>query len=194
MSPPPRVLLLDTNAYLRLALDFHPLFAGSHGQSPRHVFYVHADIDYEMRNSERIRTKFDWIGRATHVAERKARLFRLKPREEEAAHASFGFLASEARVRNLNVSRIDIRLLAVALTKQIVLVSDDGGVAELGRAFDVQIWSALAVLKMLFDTGAAGQEKVATAVQRWAYENELPCGKAELRKLYREYFGTDCPV
>lgn len=40
MSLAPRVILLDSNAYFRLARSIHPLLAGAFGPSPPYSLFV----------------------------------------------------------------------------------------------------------------------------------------------------------
>jgi hypothetical protein len=47
MSTPPQVMLLDSNAYFRMARSIHPLLQETFGTSPRYSLLVLADLDDE---------------------------------------------------------------------------------------------------------------------------------------------------
>ena len=53
-------LLLDTNAYLRLARSIHPLLFVEFGED-RTCLYLAEDFETEFARSRRLHSKFPWV-------------------------------------------------------------------------------------------------------------------------------------
>ena len=53
-------LLLDTNAYLRLAYTIHPLLFASFGDE-NYTLYVIEDFQVEFNRQPRVKKKFAWV-------------------------------------------------------------------------------------------------------------------------------------
>jgi hypothetical protein len=60
--PPPKLFILDSNAYFRLAYSLHPLLGQAFGKSnERYVLRVIDQLDKEYSRSVRIQHKFHWV-------------------------------------------------------------------------------------------------------------------------------------
>lgn len=59
---PQTKLLLDTNAYLRLAYTFHPLLFVSFG-GKKYTLYVIEDFQKEFNRQSRLKRKFPWVNK-----------------------------------------------------------------------------------------------------------------------------------
>ena len=69
-------LLLDTNAYLRLARSIHPLLFVEFGED-RSCLYLAEDFEREFARSRRLRSKFPWVDEPEYRDSRQIRLCRL---------------------------------------------------------------------------------------------------------------------
>lgn len=69
---PQTKLLLDTNAYLRLAFSIHPLLFVSFGDKD-YTLYVIEEFQFEFEKQSRLKKNFNWIN------EQKFKENRLKP-------------------------------------------------------------------------------------------------------------------
>lgn len=63
-------ILLDTNSYLRLAENLHPLLFVSYGEE-NFTLYAHKDLRDECLRQPRLANKFDWITLAKYEENRK---------------------------------------------------------------------------------------------------------------------------
>lgn len=54
-------ILLDSNAYFRLARSIHPLLNQEFGNTTQYCLYVIADLEKEFGRSRRLRNKFSWV-------------------------------------------------------------------------------------------------------------------------------------
>ncbi|RYD90051.1 MAG: hypothetical protein EOP50_16600, partial [Sphingobacteriales bacterium] len=64
---------------------------------------------------------------------------------------NFDFMWGQVELEELSPSKIDTRILATALTLGIRVVTDDQGMLELAKAYGVDTWTTLELLKSMFD-------------------------------------------
>ncbi len=72
MSSAPRVILLDSNAYFRLARSIRPLLSQPFGDPPPYALKVIEDLDRELSRSHRLNSKFHWVAEPEYSSDRKA--------------------------------------------------------------------------------------------------------------------------
>ena len=70
---PQRKLLLDTNAYLRLARSVHPLLFIEFGEDQT-CLYLIEEFEQEFARSRRLRGKFPWVDAPEYQENRGVRL------------------------------------------------------------------------------------------------------------------------
>jgi hypothetical protein len=46
----------------------------------------------------------------------------------------------------------------------------------------------------MLTAGRIDMDKVVEILEYWDYEKDLPMQKEKLRKVFVQYFGTDCPI
>lgn len=76
------LVLLDTNAYLRLAKRIKPLLGKKFGQK-EYVLSVLKDVEDEVHRSKRLRFHFPWFDDTELAAERLAKRIRLSRDEKQ---------------------------------------------------------------------------------------------------------------
>ena len=97
------LVLLDTNAYLRLAKRVRPLLGKKFGQKD-YVLTILQDVENEVRRSPRLRHDYPWFDAATLATERLAHTPRLNAQEQatlaatwiEARHSAFSKIFGKA--------------------------------------------------------------------------------------------------
>lgn len=104
MSAAPRVILLDSNAYFRLALSISPLLAQKFGSPPPFQLKVIDEVEKEYARNPRLKTKFHWLCDHEHVADRKAQTYHCRMKVTTQVDAAFSFLANYASTNALNLS------------------------------------------------------------------------------------------
>lgn len=194
MSSQRQDLLLDSNAYFRLGISIHPLLAQTFGSSPQYALFVLAELDDEYATSVRLRGKFAWVSESEYRADRHARRYELRGKKSTAARAAITFLLAYADEQAINLSREDLKALAAAHVMGIPVVKDDVGMTLVAEANDIECWSTIKLLRVMEMAGRIDLEKVTEIIEYWEYENDLPMALPKLRKLFKEYFGGDCPV
>lgn len=194
MSPAPRVVLLDSCAYFRLARSIHPLLAPTFGPPPPYSLFVLVELDDEYLTSSRLHHKFEWVNGAEYKADRLAKCYACKGKYAQGASRAFTFLAAYAHNRLLTVSREDLKALSVGFVRQIPVVSDDRGIRQVADEHGIECWLTMDLLKVMVDCGHINLTKVNETLEYWHHENDLPRGLQELRDHYCRLFGGECPI
>jgi hypothetical protein len=194
MSDSSQDVLLDSNAYFRLGNSIRPLLAQSFGSSPQYVLHVLAELDDEYASNVRLRHKFEWVSHAEYRTDRKARRYELRGENRTAALNAFSFLDAYADEHGINLSREDLKALAAGFVMGIPVVTDDGGMARVADANGIECWSTIKLLRVMVIAGRIEMATVTEILEYWDYEKDLPMSPQMLRKLFKEYYGEDCPI
>lgn len=140
MSPAPRVVLLDSCAYFRLARSIHPLLTGVFGPPPPYSLFVLAVLDDEYLTSSRLRSKFEWVNEKPYRDDRARKRFVCRGKWAAAADQAFTFLAGYAKNSSLTLASEDLRALAVGFARDIPVVSDDGAIHRVADEHGITCW------------------------------------------------------
>lgn len=194
MSPVPRVVLLDSCAYFRLARSIRPLLAPTFGPPPPYSLFVLAALDDEYLTSSRLRHKFEWVNTEEYKNDRQNKRYACRGKNTKDADNAFSYLAAYAKTNCLTVAPEDLKALAVGFARNIPVVSDDRAVWKVAEAHDIKCWLTLDLLKLMVDCRHIDLAKVNEILEYWNHENDLPCGLQELRDHYRRLFGGVSPV
>lgn len=183
-------ILLDTNSYLRLAVNLHPLLFAPYGKAAN-TLYVHKDLKEECKRQPRLANKFDWITLPQYEENRK-RSLSLSNAQKKAIEANFDFMWGQVQADGLSPSPIDTRILSTAMELEIRVVTDDQGMLDLAKEYGVETWTTLELMKSMLDAGHIDMVMVRRVVEQWIYDGDRPAKK--LSEPYKEFFGEDPPV
>ena len=185
---PQRKLLLDTNAYLRLARSIHPLLLVEFGDDQT-CLYLIEEFEREFTRSRRLRSKFPWVDEPEYRDNRQVRL-QIGRKQNRAIRTAIDFIGDQADADALGVSAVDVSVLAHASILEIGVVTDDTDMRALGATFGIEIMSTLSLLKRMFDAGQIDFAKVRQIASYWRHERDLP---AKFSRDYRRLFGERPP-
>jgi hypothetical protein len=183
-------ILLDTNSYLRLAQNLHPLLFQSFG-TQNYTLFVHKELKDECLRQPRLAHKFDWITLPKYE-ENRSRPLTMSKAQHADADQNFDFIWGHVQSEELSPSKIDVRILATAMTLGIRVVTDDQAMLEVAAEFDIATWSTLELMKEMREANHISMEEVRRVVDQWIYEKDMPA--RALRQRYREFFGEDPPA
>jgi hypothetical protein len=163
---------------------FHPsLLQQCFGSSPR----PHVLAEW-MTNTPAAsgRHKFEWVGHTEYRTDRAKRYvsWRIAPR----------LMPSVFCWRTQTSAISSPRRPESGFVKNIPVVSDDGGMARVAEANEIECWSTVKLLRLMQTGGRIDLETVTQIIEYWDYENDLPMPRNALRKVFKEYFGCDCPI
>ncbi len=182
-------ILLDTNSYLRLAQNLHPLLFLPYGDE-NFTLYAHKDLKDECMRQPRLANKFDWITLPKYE-ENRTRALAMSKIQHAEVEQTFDFMWGQVESAGLTPSKIDTRILATAHTLGIRVVTDDQGMLEFAAEYDVKTWTTLELMKSMFDAGHLMIEKIRRVVDQWVHDGDLPAKK--LRGPYKQFFGEPPP-
>lgn len=194
MSPAPRVILLDSCAYFRLARSIHPLLTGTFGPPPPYSLFVLAALDEEYLTSSRLKNKFEWVNDKEFKEDRGKKKYSCKGKFATEVDTAFSFLAGYARDQGLILASEDLKALAVGFARGFRIVSDDRALRDVAAAHGIECCGTLELLKLLVDSNRVDIAKVREILAYWDHENDLPLGRKVLREQFKLLFGEDCPV
>ena len=185
----PTLVLLDTNAYLRLAKRIRPLLGLPFGQKPYQLTIL-PDVEDEVHASRRLRFRFPWFdGDAGLAQERLARRLRLPRDQNDSLQAAARFLhdwvlQDVARFTSHGRSPpgpTDCRVLAFGQVRPAIVVTDDLGMHALAHEFRIPIWHGFELLAKLRSAKVAGDELVREIYAALEANGDLPASWREAR-------------
>ncbi len=190
-SPPlaTTLVLLDTNAYLRLAKRIRPLLGVPFGQK-HYVLTILADVEDEVHASRRLRFRFPWFDGDEELArERLAQRVRLSAAERTQLDSAARFLHDWVLrdvARYLGGGRsppgaTDCRVLAFGQVRQAIVVTDDLGMHALAQEFGLAVWHGFELLAKLRSAKVAGDDLVREIYAALEANGDLPATWREAR-------------
>jgi hypothetical protein len=194
MSAAPRVILLDSNAYFRLARSIRPLLSQSFGDPPPYVLKVLEDLDREFIRSRRLISIFRWVADSEYCADREASLYSARGKTATQVETALSYLVKQSIISGINVSIIDLKAFAVGYARGFPVITDDKGMQQLAELFDIKCWPTLKLMKLMLDCKRIDLNKVKEVVEYWDAEKDLPRHIEDFRRLYVEFFKGKCPV
>ena len=185
------VILLDSNAYFRLACSVRPLLGDEFGPD-KCTLVVIPQLAQEFRRSSRLQTKFEWVLEPEYV-ENRARHTLTSPKKcREEIELTCSYVAGRAEELGLTVSPVDCWALASAHVLRLALATDDTGMQALAGDLQLgaKLLTTLELLKLMLDARRVSLGDVVTIVQYWQYNRDLP---RNAREDYLRLFGTPMP-
>jgi len=134
------------------------------------------------------------VAQAEYCNDRRAKRYELRGDDRTEANNAFGFLMAYADEQKINLSREDLKALAVGFVKGIPVVTDDTGMIQVAEANSIECWNTVKLLRLMVTADRIDMDKVTEILEYWDYEKDLPMQQNKLRLLFKEYFGEDCPI
>ena len=181
---PQSKILVDTNAYLRLAKTIRPLLFAPFGDD-EYCLYVLPELNRELEG-RRLQSKFHWIDE-DEFAENRQHFPSISRKQKKAIRQSFEYIWDHVQTALPGPSRVDARYIAYALELDVPVVTDDQDMTELASAFDVQVMATLELLKIMLDSGHIDIKIINGLCDYWRYISDLP---ANFHSDYRRLFGN----
>lgn len=141
------LVLLDTNAYLRLAKRVRPMLGKMFGEK-EYVITILKDVEDEVKRNSALGFKYPWFDELPLAAERLAARVRLSAEEHKKLDTAASVLHGSVLMdisRYISGSRsppspVDCRVLAFGQIRQAIVVTDDLGMHLLAAEFEIPIW------------------------------------------------------
>lgn len=194
MSSAPRVILLDSNSYFRLARSIRPLLSQPFGDPPPYALKVIEDLDREFSRSHRLNSKFHWVADPEYSSDREASQYSARGKTAPQVDRALSYLVKMAADSCVDLSYIDLKVLALGHARRFPVVTDDRGMQKIAEIFGIECWPTLKLLKLMLDCGRIDLYKVKEVIEYCDAENDIPGHINDFRKLYVEIFKGQCPI
>ncbi|MEX2525491.1 MAG: DNA-binding protein [Gammaproteobacteria bacterium] len=178
-------ILLDTNAYFRLAKSIHPLLDNAFGEN-NYCLYVLKELDDEFDRNKRLRSQFHWVNEEEYQDNRKKRLT-LSGKDRRAIRLVEEYLSRYKAGNELGVFLVDIKCLAHGHVLGIPVVTDDTDMLQMAEDFAIRTMKTLELLHLMLDTGHIDIDKVRQIAAYWEYISDKPAGfRKDYKRLFKE--------
>jgi hypothetical protein len=148
-------VLLDTNAYLRLAKRIRPAVGREFGQVP-YVLVILKAVEDEVHRSARLRFLNPWFDEPEFAQERLAKQTRLSASDKQDLKLVQDVLLGTVQldIAKYTTGRsppgaTDCWLLAFGQVKGAIVVTDDLGMHTLAEDFGLKVWHGFELLAKL---------------------------------------------
>lgn len=191
------LVLLDTNAYLRLAKRVKPMLGVKFGQK-EYVLTILKDVEKEVLQNLTLKFKFPWFSNPEIAEERLAKGIRLSKEEKAQIEAATSVLRESVLSNALSYttkgrsppSPTDCRMLAFGQVRPAIVVTDDLGMHQLAREFTISIWHGHELLKKMHSAKLIDNELIREVYEALENNNDLPRTWQEVRHtVYKKIFG-----
>jgi len=169
---PQSKILLDTNAYLRLAQSINPLLFVSFGEE-NYTLYMIDDFQKEFNRSQRLKDKFYWVNEPKYVENRKKKI-KISKQDKKDIGAAQSIIWEQNISMGLGASRPDVRALAIGYVLNIPVVTDDREMVSLAEVFGIIIWGILKLMKVMYESKHLSLKRLKAIVDYLEYNNDLP--------------------
>ncbi|MBU1224399.1 MAG: hypothetical protein KKA22_15650 [Gammaproteobacteria bacterium] len=191
------LVLLDTNAYLRLAKRIRPLLGVPFGQK-EYLPTILKQVEDEVHKSARLKFSFPWFTDPELTAERLAKQIRLGKEERAQIEAAASVLRAHILADPQSYttqgrsppSPTDCFLLAFGQVRPAIVVTDDLGMHKLAGDFDIDIWHGHELLKKMLSARVIENDLVREIFAALENNGDLPRTWLEVKHSeFKKLFG-----
>lgn len=175
------LVLLDTNAYLRLAKRVRPAVGIKFGQKG-YVLTIHKSVEDEVHRNPRLRATYPWFDGQEFASERLAKQIRLSEADKASVQAAqsvlHGWVLADPEPYTVGgrspPGAIDCWLLALGQVKPAIVVTDDLGMHALAKDFGIVIWHGFELLDKLRSAKVVGPPLIREIYEALEANGDIP--------------------
>lgn len=191
------LVLLDTNAYLRLAKRIRPLLGVEFGQK-QYILTVLKQVEDEVFKSPRLQFLYPWFTDSDLNNERMSKQVRLSKEERTQIEAAASVLRAHVLADPSGYttqgrsppSPTDCFILAYGQVRPAIAVTDDLGMHKLAKDFDIDIWHGHDLLKKMLSAKTITNELVREIFTALENNDDLPRTWQEVKHTaFKKLFG-----
>ena len=191
------LVLLDTNAYLRLAKRIRPMLGVTFGQKD-YVLTILKQVEDEVHANSRLRFLYPWFDNPELVNERLATRVRLSKDEKEQLDAATSVLRAHVLDNVTGYTSQDRSppsptncfILAFGQIRPAVVATDDLGMHLLAKDFSISIWHGHELLKKMLSAKLVENTLVREIYDALENNDDLPQSwRAAKHAAFKKIFG-----
>ncbi len=192
------LVLLDTNAYLRLAKRIRPLLGVEFG-TKQYCPTVLKQVADEVGKSPRLQFLYPWFSEEELSDERMSKQMRLSKAERIQSEAAASVLRAHVLADpsaytsqgRSPPSPTDCFILAFGQMRDAIVVTDDLGMHKLAADFDLDIWHGHELLKKMLSAKAISNDLVREIFAALETNDDLPRTWQEVKHTeFKKLFGA----
>lgn len=178
---PQSKILVDTNAYLRLANTIRPLLFAPFGEH-EYCLYILPELNEELKN-HKLQNTFYWITEEEYV-ENRQHFPKIGRKQNNAIKSTFEYLWDYVQTDLPGPSRVDALYIAYALELKVPVVTDDQDMTALARAFDAKVMPTLELLKIMLECDHTDMKTIKSLCEYWRQFGDQPANmEADFKRL-----------
>lgn len=191
------LVLLDTNAYLRLAKRIKPLLGERFGQKD-YVLTILKAVEDEVNRSSKLQFHYPWFDDPALAEERLYKQVRLSA-DEKAQIESIKSVLRAHVLENAEAytthyrsppSDTDCYCLAFGQVRPAVVVTDDIGMHQLVKEFGLEVWYGHELLKKMLTAKMVDRELVTAVYEALKTNDDLDDGWRNAKHTaFKKIFG-----
>lgn len=179
---PQTKILVDTNAYIRLAKTIRPLLFSPFGDR-EYCLYVLPELNKELEN-QKLQGKFHWITEEEFTDNRK-HTPTISRKQKKSIQQTFEYLWDHVQTELPGPSKVDALYIAYALELEIPVVTDDQDMIELADVFEAKTMPTLELLKIMLDNKHTSIKTINGLCEYWKHIADIPANfKADYKRLF----------
>ncbi len=192
------LVLLDTNAYLRLAKRVRPFVGRQFGQKP-YVLTILKAVEDEVHAGARLKFQYPWFDNDEFATERLAKTMRLSASDRKSMGIVQGVLHGMAQADLSKYTTegrsppgmTDCWVLAFGHVKQAIVVTDDLGMHSLANDFGITVWHVYQLLDKLRSAKVVSKELIVEIYEALEVNRDLTSTWLEAKyTTFARIFGT----
>ena len=193
------LVLLDTNAYLRLAKRVKPMLGVKFGQK-EYILTILRDVENEVQRNPTLSFKYPWFDNPDIAQERLSKGVRLSKDEKAQINAATSVLRESVLSEAIKYttqgrsppSPTDCRMLAFGQIRPAIVVTDDLGMHQLAKIFEIPIWHGYELLNKMRSAKLINTELIREIYAALEINDDLPRTWQEVRHtVFRKIFGNN---
>ena len=193
------LVLLDTNAYLRLAKRIRPMLGVTFGQKG-YVLTILKQVEDEVHGSSRLRLLYPWFDTPKLANERLAARVRLSKDEKEQLDAAtsvlraqvLGNAAAYTSQGRSPPSPTDCFILAFGQIRPAIVATDDLGMHLLAKNFNLPVWHGYELLKKMLSAKLIESVLVREIYEALESNDDLPQSWRVAKHIaFKKIFGPE---
>ncbi len=193
------LVLLDTNAYLRLAKRIKPLLGAPFGQKG-YVLTILKDVESEVHASARLKERFPWFDDPPLKQERVAKRVRLSQAEKAQIKAMTSVLRAHVLENTENYTTLgrsppsptDCYCLAFGQIRTAIVATDDLGMHKLAKDFEIRVFHCHDVLKKMLTAKVIDKDLVTEIYHALEVNGDLPRSWVDVKHTaFKKVFGPE---
>jgi hypothetical protein len=180
-------IIVDSNAYFRLAQSIHPLLNVAFGKK-QYCLHIIKELQVEYNRSPRLKNAFSWVNDPEYV-ENRSHLLEITKEEKLEIKRAYDFILDYVRNVHPGVSKVDVLCLAHGEQLCIPVVTDDEEMRIVAGEYGIQTYKTLELLKLMMDCHYISIEKIREIATYWIYLNDKPKDfVVDCKKLFGDTF------